>query len=238
MSDLKYEIKGTVHQTVEMHLEAGQRVYSETGGMLWMDMNIELDVAAPGGGKGGFLGALGGALSRAVAGESLFLNFFTAKGGPGRVTFASSFLGSIIPKQLGEGESILAQRGAFLVAQDTCTLKVEFTKKIGAGIFGGEGFILQRISGPGAAFLEIDGEASYLDLAAGQSIKVDAGHIAAFESTVGYDIEFQKNIKNLLLSGEGVAFAVLTGPGRIWLQHQTMSGLAALLKPFFPDKAN
>ncbi|MEP0815043.1 MAG: TIGR00266 family protein [bacterium] len=238
MGDLVYEIKGTVHQAVQISLEEGRRVFSETGGMLWMDTNIEMDTSMPGGGKGGLLGAIGGALTRAVAGESVFLNYFTAKGGPGRVTFASSFLGTVIPKKLEAGKSIFAQRGAFLCAEDTCQLKVEFTKKLGAGLFGGEGFILQRITGPGTCFLEIDGESTHLDLEAGQTIKLDAGHLAAFEETVSYNIEFQKNIKNLLLSGEGFAFAVLTGPGRVWLQHQTMSGLAALLKPFFPDKAN
>jgi len=237
MSELKYEVKGTVHQVAEIYLEQGQRVFSETGGMIWMDPTIEMDTAMPGTQKG-LLGALGGALSRAVSGESIFLNYFTAKTGPGRVAFASSFPGNIITKDLGVGQSIIAQRGAFLVGQDGVELKMEFTKKIGVGLLGGEGFILQRLTGPGTVFLEIDGEVTMLELQPGQIVKIDSGHIAAFEETVKYDIEFQKNIKNMFLSGEGLALAILTGPGKVWLQNQTIQKLAGLLKPFFPDKGN
>lgn len=231
-SELTYEIRGTVHQVVEMLLQPGQRVYSETGGMIWMDANIQLDTAAPDQGKG--LGsAILGALGRAVAGESLFLNFFTPQGGPGRVAFASSFPGKIIDVRLAAGQSLIGQRGAFLCAQDSCQLKIEFNKKLGAGFLGGEGFILQRITGPGTFFLEVDGELSILDLAPGQMVKVDSGHIAAFEETVSYNIEFQ-GLKNVLLSGEGLALATLTGPGRIWLQHQTLKSLAVDLIPYLP----
>lgn len=237
MGELKYEIKGTVHQVAEIHLDQGQRVFSETGGMIWMDPSVEMDTAMPGTQKG-FLGALGGALQRAVAGESLFLNYFTAKSGAGRVAFASSFLGNIIPIALAAGQSIIAQRGAFLVGQDGVEIKVEFTRKIGVGFLGGEGFILQRLTGPGMIFLEIDGEVTMIELAAGQQVKVDTGHLAAFEDTVKYDIEIQKNIKNMLLSGEGFALAIMTGPGKVWLQNQTIQGLAGLLKPFFPDRSS
>jgi len=237
MGELKYEIKGTVHQVAEIHLDQGQRVFSETGGMIWMDPSVEMDTAMPGTQKG-FLGALGGALQRAVAGESLFLNYFTAKSGAGRVAFASSFLGNIIPIALAAGQSIIAQRGAFLVGQDGVEIKVEFTRKIGVGFLGGEGFILQRLTGPGMIFLEIDGEVTMIELAAGQQVKVDTGHLAAFEDTVKYDIEIQKNIKNMLLSGEGFALAIMTGPGKVWLQNQTIQGLAGLLKPFFPVRSS
>ena len=158
------------------------------------------------------LGAIGGALGRAIAGESLFLNYFTAQSSPGRVAFASSFPGKIIDMRLEAGQSLIGQRGAFLCAQDTCAIKIEFNKKLGAGLFGGEGFILQRISGPGAVFLEIDGELTMLDLEPGQVVRVDSGHIAAFAETVSYDIQFQ-SLKNVLLSGEGLALATLTRPG-------------------------
>ncbi len=237
MSELKYEIKGTVHQIAVIELEHGQRVFSETGGMIWMDPTIEMETAMPGTQKG-LLGALGGALSRAVSGESIFLNYFTAKTGAGRVAFASSFLGNVIPRKLEAGQSIIAQRGAFLVGQDGVELKMEFTKKLGAGFLGGEGFILQRLTGPGTVFLEIDGEVTMHELEPNQIIKVDTGHLAAFEDTVQYDIEFQKNIKNMLLSGEGLALALLKGPGKVWLQNQTIQGLAGLLKPFFPNKSS
>jgi uncharacterized protein (TIGR00266 family) len=231
---LRYELKGTLHQVVELYLEQGQRVYSETGGMVWMDPQIELDTAAPDSGKG-ILGALGGALSRAIAGESLFLNFFTAKGGPGRVAFSSSFPGRILDIQLGAGQSLIAQRGSFLCAQDSVQIKMEFTKRLGAGALGGEGFVLQRLTGPGLLFLEIDGEVTHIDLAPGQEIRVDSGHIAAMEETVSYDIHFL-GLKNIFLAGEGIALAKLTGPGRVWLQHMTMQGLAGRLIPFLPQK--
>lgn len=235
-SELHYEIKGTIHQVAELHLAEGQRVFSETGGMIWMDPNVKLETAAHGGGKS-LLGAIGGMLSRAVAGESMLLNFFTAKGAPGRVSFASSFPGKIIDIKLGAGQGIIAQRGAFLVAQDTCDLKIEFTKKLGAGLLGGEGLVLQKLIGPGIGFLEIDGELTILDLAAGQQILVDSGHIAAFDETVTYDIQFL-GLKNILLAGEGLALATLTGPGRVWLQHQTIAGLAGRLIPFLPKSNN
>ena len=233
-TELKYEIRGTVHQIAELTLGEGQRVYSETGGMVWMDTNIDLTTAAPDSGKG-FLGAIGGALTRAIAGESMFLNYFTAIGGPGRVAFASSFPGKILDLKLEGEQSLIAQRGAFLVAQDSCQLKIEFTKKIGAGFFGGEGFVLQRLIGPGTCFLEIDGELSEIQLEPGQTIKVDSGHIAAFEPSVDYNIQFM-SLKNIFLAGEGLALATLTGPGRVWLQHQTIPGLAGRLIPHLPFK--
>jgi uncharacterized protein (TIGR00266 family) len=231
-SELEYVIRGVVHQVAEVMLQQGQRMFSETGAMIWMDPSIELDTAAPDQGKG-FLSALTGAVTRAIAGESLFLNFFTAKTGPGRVSFASSFPGKIIDMRLEAGQSLIGQRGAFLAAQDTCQLKMEVTQKIGAGLLGGEGFLLQRITGPGTCFLEIDGELTVLDLEPGQVVKVDTGHIAAFQETVAYDMQVQ-NLKNVLLSGEGLALATLTGPGRVWLQHQTIPSLARDLIPFLP----
>ncbi|MCC7478328.1 TIGR00266 family protein [bacterium] len=232
---MSYNINGSILQTVEISLRQGQRVFSETGGMVWMDPGIELDTAAPGGGKG-LLGAIGGALSRAVAGESLFLNYFTARSGPGRVAFASSFPGKIIDVQLAEGQSIIAQRGAFLVGEDSLQLKVEFTRKLGAGLLGGEGFILQRISGPGLCFLEVDGELTVMDLQPGQQVKVDSGHVAAFTDSVRYEIELQKSFKNMLLSGEGLALAVLTGPGRVWIQNLTLGNLAGRIAPYLPQR--
>jgi uncharacterized protein (TIGR00266 family) len=231
-SELEYYIRGVIHQVAEVHLAAGQRMYSETGAMIWMDPSIELETTAPDQGKG-LLGALTGAVTRAIAGESLFLNFFTAKGGPGRVSFAASFPGKIIDLRLEPGQSLIGQRGAFLAAQDTCQLKMEVNRNVGSGLFGGEGFFLQRITGPGTCFLEIDGELTILDLEPGQMVRVDSGHIAAFQETVVYDIQFQ-SLKNVFISGEGLALATLTGPGRVWLQHQTIPSLARDLIPFLP----
>lgn len=231
-SELEYFIRGVIHQVAEVHLVQDQRMYSETGAMIWMDPSIELETTAPDQGKG-LLGALTGAVTRAIAGESLFLNFFTAKGGPGRVSFAASFPGKIIDMRLEAGQSLIGQRGAFLAAQDSCQLKMELNRNVGSGLLGGEGFFLQRITGPGTCFLEIDGELTVLDLEPGQIVKVDSGHIAAFQETVAYDIQFQ-GLKNALISGEGLALATLTGPGRVWLQHQTIPSLARDLVPFLP----
>lgn len=233
---LNYEIRGTIHQIVEIHLEPGQRVMSETGGMIWMDPNIDLDTSMPESG-GGLMGMIGGAIGRAVAGESVFMNYFEAEGGPGRVAFASSFPGHIVPYDILEGRSLVAQRGSFLCSQDSCSVKLEPTG-LGKGFLGGEGFILQRMRGPGTVFLEIDGELSVVDLEPGQMIKVDSGHIAAFEDTVEYNFEVQKKLKNIFLSGEGLALATLKGPGRVWLQHQVIRELALRLIPYLPSKSS
>lgn len=235
MAEINYQISGAAHQVVEMHLQAGQRVFSETGGMAWMDPGITLETLMPNAG-GGVLGALGGALSRAVSGTSIFLNYFTASYGPGKVAFVSRFPGKILDLTLQPGQSIIAQRHTFLCGQDGVTLKVELVKRLGAGFFGGEGFILQRITGPGHAFLEIAGEMTQMDLAPGQSIRVHAGHVACFQETVSYDFEILKGFKNLFFGGEGLALAVLTGPGHVWLQHQTMHGLAQAIAPYLPSK--
>ncbi len=232
-SPLKYRISGTQLQVIEVQLAEGHQVFSETGGMVWMDANIEMDTAAPNSG-GGLLGAVGGAISRAVSGVGVFLNYFKAVGGEGRVAFAPALPGRVVDVLLAPGQSIIAQRGAFLVGEETLSLKVEFVRRIGAGLFGGEGFILQRISGPGHAFLEIAGELTVVDLEPGQRLRVHAGHVAGFTETVAYDIEFLRNIKMMLFSGEGLALAVLTGPGRVWLQHMTIGGLAHKLAPYMP----
>jgi len=212
------------------------RVMSETGGMIWMDPGIELDTSIPEA-KGGIMNMIGGAIGRAVAGESIFMNYFQAEGQTGRVAFASSFPGHIIPYEISEGRSLVAQRGSFLCSEDSCTVKLEPTG-MGKGFLGGEGFILQRMSGPGMVFLEIDGELSVFELAPGQTIKVDTGHVAAFEDSVQFDFEVQRKIKNIILSGEGLALATLTGPGKVWLQHQVIRELALRLIPYLPSGKN
>jgi len=235
MNGLTYQINGAAHQVVEVQLQPGQRVFSETGGMAWLDPTITLETLMPSTG-GGVLGALGGALSRAVSGTSIFLNYFTATHGPGRVAFVSRFPRKILDMALNPGQSLIIQRHAFLAGQDGVTLKVEMVKRLGTGLFAGEGFILQRVTGPGHAFLEIAGEMTQMELAPGQSIRVHAGHVAAFQDTVHYDFEILKGFKNLFLGGEGLALAVLTGPGHVWLQHQTMHGLAMAIAPYLPSK--
>ena len=234
-ADLKYRIKGEVLQTVEIDLPLGERVFSETGAMIWMQESIEMETSIQKGAENkGVLGNLLGAASRALQGESLFLNYFKAGTRPGTVSFASSFPGKILPFNLKPGESIITQRGSFLVGQEDVDLKIEW-RGAGVGFFGGEGLILQRLTGPGLVFVEIDGELSEVDLKQGEKLIVDTGHIACFESSLTYNVEFQKGIKNILAGGEGLFLATLTGPGRVWLQHMTMMGLANRLIPFLPQ---
>jgi uncharacterized protein (TIGR00266 family) len=237
MAELQFQITGNVHQVVETYLQPGQRMFSETGGMVWMDPGITLETSMAGaGGGGGVLGVIGGALSRAVSGTSMWLNYFTPTAGPGRVAFVSRFPGKILDFPLQHGQSIIVQRHAFLAAEESVSLKIEIVKRFGAGLLGGDGFILQRISGPGHCFLEIAGEMTTMDLQPGQAIRVHAGHVAAFQETVHYDIEFLKGFKNLFFGGDSLALAVLVGPGRVWIQHQTMHGLAMAISPYLPSK--
>jgi uncharacterized protein (TIGR00266 family) len=231
---LEYRIVGSILQTVEIDIPQGERVFSETGGMIWMDQGIEMETSIQKGKEDkGVLGNLLGAASRALQGESLFLNYFSAPNAPGTVSFASSFPGKILPFQLAAGESMIAQRGSFLVGQEEVDLKIEW-RGAGAAFFGGEGLILQRLTGPGLVFLEIDGELTERDLKPGQQLLVDTGHIACFESSITYDIQMQKGFKNILAGGEGIFLARLTGPGKVWLQHMTMTKLAGRLVPFLP----
>jgi uncharacterized protein (TIGR00266 family) len=231
---LTWRIAGEILQTVEIDIPQGERVFSETGGMVWMDETIDLETSIQKGKENkGLLDTLIKAGSRVLQGESVFLNYFSAARAPGTVSFASSFPGKILPFELKAGESIIAQRGSFLVGQEEVNLQVEW-RGLGSGIFGGEGLVLQRLSGPGMVFLEIDGELTERELKPGQRLLVDTGHIACFESSIAYDIQLQKGIKNMFLGGEGLFLARLTGPGKIWIQHMTMSNLAGRLVPFLP----
>ncbi|MFH1676620.1 MAG: TIGR00266 family protein [bacterium] len=232
--ELCYRIKGEVLQLVEIDIPRGERVFSETGGMLWMDQTIEMETSIQKGKENkGLLDTLIKAGSRVLQGESLFLNYFVAASGDGSVAFASSFPGKILPFKLAQGESIIAQRGSFLVGQEHVDLNIEW-RGIGSALFGGEGLVLQRLTGPGLVFLEIDGELTERDLKPGEQLLIDTGHIACFQSSVNYDIQLQKGFKNILLGGEGIFLARLTGPGKVWIQHMTMCNLAGRLVPFLP----
>jgi len=231
---LVYRIAGEILQTVEIDLPQGERVFSETGGMVWMDASIEMETSIQKGRESkGALDTFLKAASRAIQGESLFLNYFKAENAPGTVAFASSFPGKILPFELKAGEAIIAQRGSFLAGQEEVDLAMEW-RGAGAAFFGGEGLVLQKLTGPGLVFLEIDGELTTRDLQPGQSLLIDTGHIACFEASVTYDIKLQKGFKNILLGGEGIFLARLTGPGKVWIQHMTMPGLAGRLVPFLP----
>ena len=226
---MQYKISGTVMESVDIHLKQGESIYTESGGMAWMRGNFEMDTSTRGG--------LGAGLGRMLAGESLFLTTYTCKSTDGLITFTPEFPGKVIPFHLEAGQTIICQKDAFMCAQESIKLEMHFRKKLGAGLFGGEGFILQKITGPGTVFIEIPGEVRAIELKAGEIIKVDPGHIAMFEPTVEYDIAGVKGLKNVLFSGEGLFLATLTGPGKIWLQSLPLSNLARKLSRYMPAKS-
>ena len=198
---------------------------TESGAMVWMTANIEM--ATTGGG-------LGKMFSKAFSGESMFQNIWTANG-DAMIAFGSSFPGRIVPIEVGPGKSWILQKRSFLAAERGVELSMHFNKKAKTGIFGGEGFIMQKLSGSGIAFAEIDGDLVEYDLAAGQQIIVDTGNVAGFEESVSIDTQMVKGTKNIFLGGEGMFNTVLTGPGRIWLQTMPISNVAAAIAPMLPS---
>jgi uncharacterized protein (TIGR00266 family) len=224
---MEYQVIGTTLQAVVLELDPGETVYSESGGMAWMSGNILMQTSGRGGG-------LGGMFKRAISGESLFLVEYTSQGGKGIVAFASDFPGKIVPVNLAPGQQMIAQRQAFLCAEKTVGLDIHFRRKLGTGFFGGEGFIMQRLTGPGIAFVCLDGEVMEYTLGPDQLLKVDTGHVAMFEPTVGFDIEMMKGFRNILFGGEGLFLATLRGPGRVWLQTMPMMNLAKAIAEYLP----
>jgi len=227
---MEYKITGSTMETLDIHLKKGESVYTESGGMAWMRGQIQMDTNT----KGGMMAGLG----RMIAGESLFMTTYTCQSRDGTVTFAPEINGKILDKQLASGQSLICQKDAFMCAEDSVKLEIHFKKRLGAGMFGGEGFILQKITGPGMAFLEIPGEVREYQLGAGEVIQVDPGHIAMFEPTVDYDISRVKGFTNIFFSGEGLFLAKLTGPGKIWLQSLPLSNLAAKLSKYMPSQSS
>lgn len=223
---MQYEIKGTMMPSLEVRLKSGEALYTESGGMAWMSGGIDMATS----GRGG----LGKMFGRALAGESLFLTTYTCQSKEGMIVFTMELPGTIMPLELGAGQSMIAQKDAFMVAEDDVQLEMHFRRKLGTGLFGGEGFILQKLTGPGIAFVEIAGELRTYDLQAGQTIKVDPGHIAMYEPSISYDIEMVSGISNMLFGGEGLFLATLTGPGKVWLQTMPLVNLAGALRRYIP----
>lgn len=221
---MKYEIKGGAFPVVECYLENGEKMINESGSMVWMSPNMDMET------KGGGIGKM---FSKAVSGESMFQNLYTAKG-QGMIAFGSSFPGKIIPIEIDAGKNIVVQKGAFLASEAGVTLSIHFNKKASSGFFGGEGFIMQKLSGNGTAFIEIDGELVEYELAAGQQIVVDTGNLAGFEGSVSIDVQMVKGMKNMFLGGEGMFNTVLTGPGKVWLQTMPITTVAAAVRPYMP----
>lgn len=227
---MRYQIQGTTLQTLDLYLDAGEAVFTESGGMAWMKGDIEMSTNT----RGGLLKGL----ARSLAGESLFLTTYTSKQNDSIITFTPEAPGSILPVELSAGQSRICQKDSFMVAEDSVTLEIHFRRKLGAGLFGGEGFVLQKISGPGIAWVEISGEVREYTLKPGETMKVDPGHIAMYEPTVNYDITTVKGFKNILFGGEGLFLATLTGPGHVWLQSLPIANLASKLMQYMPIKSS
>lgn len=222
---MQYEIKGGSFPVVVCQLNSGEQMITEKGSMVWMSPNMEMTTSG---------GSLGKMFSKAFSGESMFQNIYTARGGEGLIAFGSSFPGRILPIEVTPGKEIILQKSAFLASETSVKLDIHFNKKLGAGFFGGEGFIMQRLSGSGIAFAEVDGELVEYTLAPGQQMIVDTGCVLGFESSVSIDIQQVKGLKNKLLGGEGFFNTVLTGPGKIWLQTMPIVGVAGAIAPYIP----
>ena len=225
---MRYEIKGGSFPVVECQLESGEQMITERGSMVWMSPNMQMQTSG---------GGLGRMFSKVLSGESMFQNIYTAKGN-GLIAFGSSFPGQIKPVQISRGQEMIVQKRAFLAAQAGVELSIHFSKKLGAGLFGGEGFIMQRLSGNGIAFVEIDGELVEYELQVGQQIVVDTGNVAGFTPGVQMDIKQVPGMKNMLLGGEGLFNTVLTGPGKVWLQTMPISNVAMAIRPYIPTGNN
>lgn len=225
---MEYQIYGTTMQTLDVKLGRGEAIYTESGGMAWMSGDIEMKTDT----KGGLLKGLG----RKLAGESLFMTTYTCQGETGLVTFTPEAPGKVLAFKLEAGQSLICQKDAFMCAEDSVNLEMHFRKQLGAGLFGGTGFILEKVTGPGMVFLEIAGEVREYTLQPRQVIKVDPGHIALYEPSVGYDITTVRGVANIFFSGEGLFLATLTGPGKVWLQSLPLSNLASKLARYMPSK--
>lgn len=220
---MKYEIQGETLPVVICYLENGETMVTEGGAMSWMSPNMKMETTTGGG--------FGKALGRMFAGESLFLNRYTAQGN-GMIAFASSFPGKIIPFAVEPGKEYILQKKAFLASESGVNLSVHLQKKVGAGLFGGEGFVLQKISGRGIAFAEMDGHVVEYDLKSGQKIVVDSGCLAAMDASCSFDIQTVPGVKNALFGGEGLFNTVVSGPGRVWLQTMPISNVAGVIRPY------
>lgn len=224
---MKYEVKGGNFPVLVCDLEPNETMITEGGAMSWMSPNMQMQTTSNGG--------IGKVFGRMFSGEALFQNKYTAKNGVGMIAFASSFPGDIIPLEVGAGKEYICQKSAFLASTEGVELSIHFKKKLGAGFFGGEGFIMQKISGNGLAFIEVDGSTEKYTLAAGQQIVVDTGHLVMMSSTCSMDIQTVKGAKNIFFGGEGLFNTVVTGPGDVMLQTMPVSKLAASIATYIPS---
>lgn len=222
---MKYEIKGGNLPVVEIELEAEESIRCESGAMSWMTANMEMQTHS---------GGIGKMVSRMFSRESLFQNIYTARGQGGSIAFASSFPGRIVAVEIGAGREVICQKSAFLAASEGVELSIFFQKKFGSGLFGGEGFIMQRLSGNGIAFLEVDGSTVEKYLAPGEQLIADTGYVAMMDASCSIDVQSVRGVKNVLFGGEGLFNTVVTGPGKVVLQTMPVSQMAATLIPYIP----
>ncbi|MGP1349977.1 MAG: AIM24 family protein [Stomatobaculum sp.] len=224
---MRYQIEGGSLPAVIIQLDAGETILSELGGRTWAKGTILTETKAPGG--------IGGSIGRMFSGENLFMSYYTAQG-PAEIGFASSFAGSIVARELGPGQSLICQKSAFLCASSGVTLAVHFQKKLGAGFLGGEGFIMQKVTGPGVVFLELDGYVKEYDLMPGEELVCDTGVVALMDESCQMDIRIVKGLKNKLLGGEGLVDTVIIGPGKAYIQTMSLPRLGGVLSPFITAK--
>ena len=224
---MQYKIYGEPMPVVICNVDSGETLISESGAMSWMTPNMEMQTVG---------GGMGKVFGRMFSGENLFQNHYTAKNGPGMIAFASSFPGAIRAYEITPSQPIIVQKRAFLASTAGVELSVHFQKKLGAGLFGGEGFIMQKISGSGTAFIEVDGSTVEYELKAGEQMIIDTGYLAMMDATVKMDIQQVKGVKNVLFGGESLFNTVVTGPGRILLQTMPMSNFAASIAGMLPNK--
>ena len=224
---MKYQIYGEPMPVVICNMDPGETLICESGAMSWMSPNMQMDTVGGGAGK---------VLGRMFSGENAFQNQYTAQGGPGMIAFASSFPGSIRAVEITPEHPVICQKKAFLASTAGVELSVQFQKKLGAGFFGGEGFVMQRLSGNGIAFIEIDGSVMEYNLAPGQQMVLDTGYLAMMDASVQVDVQSVKGLKNKMLGGEGFFNTVVTGPGKITLQTMPLSGFVGAISGLLPKK--
>ena len=225
---MKYQIKGEPMPVVICELAQNEKLTCESGAMSWMSPNMEMETSG---------GGLGKMFGRMVSGENAFQNHYVAKGGPGMIAFASSFPGSIKAFEITPAAPIICQKKAFLACSEGVELSTHLQKKIGAGLFGGEGFVMQKISGNGIAFIEIDGSTVEYNLERGQQLVIDTGYLAMMDATVNMEIQQIKGVKNALFGGEGLFNTVVTGPGRVILQTMPITGFASAIAGMIKPKS-
>lgn len=229
---MQHSITGTTMPVLQITLSAGERIISEPGEFSWMSSNIQLNTTTMTGGASGLFGVLG----RALSGGGLFMTEYTAMGGPGLIAFAAKIPGTIHQVDVPAGRSYLIHKHGFLCGTEGMSLAIGFQRQLGAGIFGGNGFVMQKLSGPCSAFVELGGESVMYDLRPGETLQVHPGHIGMFEDSINFDITLLPGIKNKLFGGDGIFIARLTGPGKVWLQSMSVANLAHALQPYLDPK--